>query len=164
MLSTRGKGKVMQRKYVIACAAFAVLIAGAAISLGARSAAEADRIDAIETTGPGPLDGMVFVGLLGPEGKPKDVPDTFVFQDGTFLSKECELRCDYPARAYSATQSGTGWEFSSTTRCPYKDATIEWRGTIEGDRVTGMATWTMKRWSMCWILKRRRKSPISASV
>ena len=37
-------------------------------------------------------------------------------------------------------------EFISETKCPYKDAWITWRGTVEGDRVSGQATWVVKRW------------------
>jgi len=48
---------------------------------------------------PDPLDGMTFIGALGPDGKPTDVNDVFVFENGTFVSKECELRCENPARS-----------------------------------------------------------------
>ena len=93
----------------------------------------------------GPLDGMVFEGALGPDGKPKDTPDSFVFANGTFVSKECELRCKYPARPYYVRVNGGKTEFISETRCPYKDARIVWRGTVVGDRITGKSTWTVKR-------------------
>jgi hypothetical protein len=33
----------------------------------------------------GPLDGLTFHGALGPDGKPGDTPDTFVFENGTFV-------------------------------------------------------------------------------
>jgi hypothetical protein len=95
---------------------------------------------------PGPLDGMIFSGALGPDGHPKDVPDSFVFEDGSFASKECELRCKYPARPYFVRKNGAKTEFISETKCPYKDATITWRGTIEGDTIKGKSTWVVKRW------------------
>lgn len=95
---------------------------------------------------PGPLDGMTFNGALGPDGEPKDIPDSFVFKDGTFVSKECELRCKYPARPYFVRTNGDRTEFISETKCPYKDAKIIWRGTIEGDTIKGKSTWVMKRW------------------
>ena len=94
----------------------------------------------------GPLDGMVFEGALGPDGEPKDVADSFVFVNGTFVSKECELRCQYPARPYFVRINGDKTEFISETRCPYKDARIVWRGTVEGDRFVGKSTWTVNRW------------------
>ena len=94
----------------------------------------------------GPLDGMVFEGALGPDGKPKDTADSFVFANGTFVSKECELRCKYPARPYYVRVNGDKTEFISETQCPYKDAKIVWRGTVEGDRIEGKSTWVVKRW------------------
>ena len=95
---------------------------------------------------PGPLDGMTFTGALGPDGKPKDIPDSFVFENGTFVSKECELRCKYPARPYFVRSNGERIDFISETKCPYKDAKITWRGTVEGDRIKGKSTWVVKRW------------------
>ena len=94
----------------------------------------------------GPLDGKSFTGALGPAGKPKDTEDRFVFANGTFVSKECELRCKYPARPYYIRTVGDRIDFVSETKCPYKDAKIIWRGTVEGDRITGVSTWTVKRW------------------
>ena len=94
----------------------------------------------------GPLDGMTFVGALGPDGKPKDIQDVFVFENGTFVSKECELKCKYPARPYFIRVNGTKTEFISETQCPYKDAKIVWRGTVDGDTIKGKSTWVVKRW------------------
>jgi len=99
-----------------------------------------------EKSVPGPLDGLTFQGALGPDGEPKDVPDTFVFENGTFVSKECELRCKYPARPYFVRLNGNKTEFISETQCPYKDAKIVWRGTVEGDRIKGKSSWIVKRW------------------
>ena len=130
----------------------AVFIIGAAFILGygPNIAAGKNKAHKIENMAPvgdkGPLDGMEFVGKLGPEGKPKDVEDRFVFSDGTFVSKECELRCDYPARAYFINKAGDETEFISNTKCPYKDAEITWHGTVQGNRISGTATWTVRRW------------------
>lgn len=108
---------------------------------------ELPRVESMTSVGnAGPLDGMEFVGKLGPEGKPKDVEDRFVFSDGTFVSKECELRCDYPARAYFVTEKEGATEFLSNTKCPYKDAEITWHGTVRGDQISGTAIWTVRRW------------------
>lgn len=96
--------------------------------------------------GTGPLDGMVFVGMLGPSGKPKDVHDRFVFAKGTFVSEECELRCKYPARPYFVRTVAGKTAFVSETQCPHKDAKIVWRGTVDGDRIKGQANWTVRRW------------------
>ncbi|MDA7430465.1 hypothetical protein PGB28_18545 [Primorskyibacter aestuariivivens] len=127
-----------------------LILMGGGIFLRADSAGPETAF--LPATGQGPLDGMIFTGMLGPDGQPKDVEDTFVFAAGNFLSKECELRCDYPAKPYAAERTDTGWQFESLTKCPYKDATIHWRGTIVDDTVTGIATWTMKRWY--WTIER----------
>jgi len=92
------------------------------------------------------LDGMSFKGGVGPHGQPHDVEDRFVFANGEFVSKECERRCEYPARPYFVRKAGDQIEFISETRCPYKDATIVWRGTVQGDKIEGVATWTINRW------------------
>ena len=99
-----------------------------------------------EVAVPGPLDGLTFRGALGPDGEPKDTPDVFVFENGTFVSKECELRCKYPARPYFVRTNGGKTEFISETQCPYKDARIIWRGSVEGNRISGKSTWVVKRW------------------
>lgn len=109
-----------------------------------------EKVPAANTSVPdsqsGPLDGLVFTGALGPDGKPKDILDSFVFENGTFVSKECELRCKYPARPYFVRVNGARTEFISETQCPYKDAKIVWRGTVEGDTIKGKSTWIVKRW------------------
>ena len=105
---------------------------------------ETDEID--PRAGIGSLDGLSFVGMIGPKGQSKDVEDRYVFANGTFVSKECELRCDYPARPYFERSVGNRTQFVSETRCPFKDANIVWRGFVEGDKVEGVATWTIRRW------------------
>ncbi len=154
----------MFRKKTVLLLALLIAVTGSAAALISNRGAEtAAHIDALTPTGAGPLDGMTFTGMLGPEGRPKDIADTFVFAGGTFVSKECELRCDYPARPYAAVETDDGWRFESVTRCPYKDATIVWRGTVRDGRVEGVATWTMRRWY--WSLERdftfeaRQESP-----
>ncbi|HMB48652.1 MAG TPA: hypothetical protein VKN63_10285 [Afifellaceae bacterium] len=133
-------------------AVIAVILVGSAFLLGygpnlAASKTDIPRIENMESVGnTGPLDGMEFVSKLGPEGKPKDVDDRFVFSDGTFVSKECELRCSYPARAYYIKETNTGTEFVSNTKCPHKDAEITWHGTVKGTQISGTAIWTIKRW------------------
>lgn len=99
-----------------------------------------------EKPGSGALDGMTFAGQLGPSGAPADVDDQWVFENGMFVSRECERRCNYPPRAYYSRQVRGATEFMSVTQCPDKDATIVWRGTVEGRSIKGVATWTVERW------------------
>jgi hypothetical protein len=112
-----------------------------------------EEISPPATADPGPLDGMTFVGALGPYGQPKDVEDVFVFENGSFVSKECEVRCQYPPRPYFIRKVDGKIEFVSETKCPYKDAKIVWRGTVDGNTLSGVATWTVRRWY--WTVENR---------
>ena len=103
-------------------------------------------------TGTAILDGLTFVGALGPEGKPADVEDTFVFEDGKFVSKECEERCKFPASPYFTRHVGETIEFVSRTECPYKKAELVWKGTVVGDTIKGVINWTSERWY--WTIKK----------
>lgn len=108
---------------------------------------QSGQIDSTDVSeGSGILDGLIFSAMLGPSGKPLDVKDTLVFKNGTFVSEECEKRCNYPAQAYFARRVGEKIEFISETRCLTKDATIVWRGTVYGDRIEGINTWKVNRW------------------
>jgi len=102
--------------------------------------------DPAKDVGAGPLDGKTFVGKVGPVGGKPDVKDVWGFFDGMFVSRECERRCQYPARPYFARNAAGETEFVSETRCPYKDATLIWRGTVAGDVIKGVMTWTVSRW------------------
>jgi len=106
----------------------------------------ASIIEPTDDTGAGPLDGLNFSGELGLSGQPKDIKNSFVFANGTFLSKECEFRCKYPASPYFVRSNGDMTEFVSESRCPYKDAKTIWRGTVKDDIIKGTSTWTVKRW------------------
>jgi hypothetical protein len=94
----------------------------------------------------GILDGMTFASDLGPVGKPADVKDNLVFDNGMFVSTECERRCNYPASAYFVRKKGDATEFISRSRCPSKDATIVWSGEVKDGKIKGIATWTSSRW------------------
>lgn len=105
-----------------------------------------EQAETAEVAGSEILDGMTFYSDLGPLDKPADVKDTLVFKDGTFLSTECEKKCNYPARPYFIRHAGDKIEFISETRCPYKDAKIVWRGTVDNGIIKGVFTWTISRW------------------
>lgn len=131
----------------------AVCVLGAWLMLPAgTSSLQAEGIDATQEFGSGVLDGMTFASELGPLGKPADVKDVLVFENGMFVSIECERQCNYPASAYLSRSKGDVTEFISETRCPHKDATIVWRGEVTDGRIKGVATWTTNRWY--WTLER----------
>ena len=123
-----------------------VLFLGAFMLTDPAKSVQAERLKVPELGGSGPLDGLTFLSDLGQAGKPADVEDKLVFADGMFVSTECERRCNYPASPYFVRKRDEVLEFVSETRCPYKDATIVWRGTIENGTIKGESTWTVKRW------------------
>lgn len=99
-----------------------------------------------DVLGQGVLDHMTFVGHVGNSEDPTRSQDTFVFDKGLFVSRECERICNFPARPYFVRETVEGIEFISETRCPYKDSKIVWRGTFRDGKVNGTSTWTSERW------------------
>jgi len=105
-----------------------------------------DRVTAKGILGKGILDGMTFAAAMRLPGDTDDVDDIFVFANGTFVSTECDERCGYPARPYFVRYVDDAVEFISESHCLYKDAKIVWRGTIKDGKISGVSTWTVKRW------------------
>lgn len=103
-------------------------------------------IHAANANGSGILDGKTFTGKAGLLGKPLDIEDSWVFENGAFVSTECETQCNYPAAAYFIRRIGDAIEFTGSTRCLDKDAIISWRGSVFGQEIKGVFTWTIKRW------------------
>ncbi len=123
------------------------IVAGGTLTL---SGPEPPPSPALEATaamrGRAALDGLTFTSQLGPAGKPFDVNDTLIFDDGLFVSTECEKRCNYPARPYYTRKKGDAIEFFSETRCPDKDAKLVWRGTVDSGSIKGEFIWISSRW------------------
>jgi hypothetical protein len=93
------------------------------------------------------LDGKAFKSKLGPVGKPMDVDDILVFEDGQFVSKECERRCGYTKVDYWVRRAQDGAiEMRADVPCTESDAMMRWRGTVRGDNIEGSITWVNKRW------------------
>lgn len=133
-------------KTILQLLAVIIIISGAAIALTAAYPSNTDGpIDAALEKGSGVLDGMTFTTELAPQGKSGGIRDAMFFQDGQFLSLECEDRCNYPASAYFARAVEGGHEFHIEAWCPTKDATMVWRGRIDGDKVSGTVTWSVRR-------------------
>jgi len=104
------------------------------------------HVEASEVSSSGILDGMTFAGSMDPVGEMSAVDDTFVFENGSFASTECDKRCGYPARPYYVRHVGDEIEFVTQSHCLYKDARIAWRGTIKDGTLRGVSTWTVNRW------------------
>jgi hypothetical protein len=135
-----------QSKFICVIAALAVVLAGTWLVVSQRITSATDEPDVIQADTRGVLDGMAFSGEIGPLNKPADVKDDWIFDNGMFVSTECERKCNYPARPYYVRQVGGAIEFLSETHCPGKDAKIVWRGIIDGETIKGKFTWTVVRW------------------
>lgn len=147
-----GAMKEQTKKFIVIILLLVSFFSLGAINLWASDTTRDNPVDTSEAVPSGVLDGMTFISDLGPEGKPRDVKDTLVFEDGHFVSKECEKRCNFPARPYFTRRVGSTIEFISETRCPDKDAKIVWRGTVDGETIKGGYHWTSKRWY--WTIER----------
>jgi len=92
------------------------------------------------------LDGKTFSGELGLLGEPASSTDLLAFNDGMFISKECERKCGYTEGIYWVRPIDDGIEVLSETPCLEADATIVWRGVVKGNKIEGTFTWTSVRW------------------
>ena len=87
----------------------------------------------------GLLDGRVFIGETGPEGKPADSKEEIVFQDGKFRSKACDPY-GFVDASYGATWDGDTTKFWAETRSSM-NGLIMWWGTVKGDALEGTFVW-----------------------
>lgn len=145
----------------------AIVVGGTFALTGPASIPPEDLTPTAEVMGKGVLDRMTFAGHVGTSEDPTRSEDTFVFDKGLFVSKECERICKFPARPYFVREKADGVEFISETRCPYKNSKIVWRGAFKDGKVKGTSTWTSKRWY--WTIERKlvfegRLSEQSASI
>lgn len=93
------------------------------------------------------LDGKAFMSKLGPVGQSLDVDDMLVFEDGRFVSKECERRCGYAKADFWVRRAQDGAiEMRADVPCTESDAMMHWRGTVRGENIEGSITWVNKRW------------------
>ncbi len=91
------------------------------------------------------LDGQEFSGQFGAIGKGAKGNDSWIFDNGTFLSKSC-LECGFPETQYLVRFENEEVLFEAETQCPVSDATIAWQGTIKDGKIEGVYTWIKKRW------------------
>ncbi len=87
-----------------------------------------------------PLDGKTFVGEFARKGEAKGDPDTFSFSGGRFHSTGCDPYGFTPS-PYRIGKIGDTWTFASEGASP-KEGRMAWKGTIEGDAISGTAVWT----------------------
>ena len=87
----------------------------------------------------GALDGKTFHGKLTPAGKKSGPSDNFEFKDGKFTSTSCKAD-GFGSGAYTTEGSGDMITFTAQTTSA-KNGTMDWKGTIKGDTITGTAVW-----------------------
>jgi hypothetical protein len=97
-----------------------------------------------EKSAVGILDGMAFIGHVGPKGGEADGEDEIVFQDGQFLSTSCS-KYGFQSAQYIASQDGSSIVFTAVTRSP-KHGQINWQGKITGKEIEVSYIWTKERW------------------
>lgn len=97
-----------------------------------------------ESPPPGILDGLVYVGHVGPKGKGPNGEDEVVFQNGHFLSTSCS-KYGFGSAPYKASRSGSVIHFSAITHSP-KHGQIDWQGKIVGEQLEASYRWIKERW------------------
>lgn len=116
-----------------------ILMALVFLAVPIRTALTADP-----TFSSGALDGMSFVGKLGPAGKPLDRDDTVYFRDGQFWSMGC-VRCGFQPGAYYARSANGGIEFQGVLES-IERGRLSYSGTVSDGRVSARINWRKDRW------------------
>lgn len=106
-------------------------------------AALADSAKQSRPKASGPLDGMSFVGRIGPQGQP-DLDDTIYFNDGQFWSAAC-TRCGFAPAPYWARRVGDAIEFRGTLESPERGV-FTYVGVVRDGRLSTEINWRRDRW------------------
>ncbi len=124
--------------------------AGAAIALAiflsptaAQDVGRSDDTAMSEKIGSGPLDGMSFVGKIGPE-ESRDLDDELHFVAGQFWSSNC-VACGYKPGNYWTRTVGDSIQFRGSLQSSDRGK-FEFSGRVEGERVFVSINWTQQRW------------------
>lgn len=115
----------------------------------------------------GPLDGMSFVGTLGPDGKPGDRDDVIHFADGQFWSENC-VPCGFPPGPYWVRYQDDAIHFRGELNSP-ESGEFVYSGVVQDDRLTVTMNWRRDRWYWSierdfWFEGSLKASPVSGSV
>lgn len=92
----------------------------------------------------GPLDGMNFVGTLGPEGKPGDREDIIHFADGQFWSENC-VPCGFRPGPYWVRVEDDRIHFRGKLSSP-ESGEFSYTGVVQNNKLTVTMNWRKDRW------------------
>ena len=92
----------------------------------------------------GILDGMVFIGHVGPKGGAANDVDEVYFKNGQFHSKSCN-KYGFGSAPYSVSQDGNSIIFRAVTRS-VKHGQIDWQGKVVDEVLEITFLWTKERW------------------
>lgn len=101
----------------------------------------------------GALDGRTFVSTIAVDQYDEPFDDKMTFENGTFLSEECQRQCDFGAEDYFTRVEGDSIAFVAQLICPDAPQSVRWEGRVTGDRIEGTALWKVERFY--WTVERR---------
>jgi len=91
----------------------------------------------------GALDGMAFVGKIGPAGAP-DMDDALYFEDGHFWSQAC-TRCGFAPGPYWYRHIGDAIEFHGVLESEERGR-FSYLGIVRDGRISASINWRHDRW------------------
>jgi hypothetical protein len=92
----------------------------------------------------GALDGKTFTVEIARRGtKTKTRPDELVFADGKFRSSAHD-KLGFGETLYTSAPSGAKTAFDATAKSA-KQGVMTWKGTVDGDAISGEMTWNRTR-------------------
>lgn len=91
----------------------------------------------------GPLDGMVFVGTIGPAGR-EGLDDELHFNDGHMWSMRC-LACGYQPAPYWVREADSRLLFRATLS-KEGGSVFEYEGALAAPEMSAEVEWTKRRW------------------
>lgn len=111
--------------------------------VSAQNANELDKAAASAMVGRGPLDGMSFIGKIGPENS-RDLDDGLHFAAGKFWSTNC-FACGYQPGIYWTRRVGDSIQFHGTLQSA-DGGRFDYSGRVVGDRIDVHINWIQQRW------------------
>ncbi len=125
-----------------------VVVVVVSVSLVVSLGALGTRASGQEPSGRGPLDGMIFEGIIGPRENP-DRQDELHFNNGRFWSAIC-VKCGFEPGEYWVRYEGEAIHFRG--ELTGERGTFTYRGIISDDKANVSIDWRKERWY--WTIER----------